>query len=218
MLILNTDAIQAVNEGKDTPAYIKVGLQNVVKFKYMDTDAWRGYFKAVPLKKAGWIHVKDGWVTGDWDDALSEAQSSNVEAGLKELGKVNDRRGYDTLVVFAPTSNVFSTGFDVFEKPQGKLQAVKSKKIANNTRLIVNGSRRAIRLHSTDILVEHNGYITLDNGGWDTLTTRNRISKYLPKPYYIARDKGKSYLATSWDKATWIPFKNGLKVKGELSL
>lgn len=85
----------------------------------------------------------------------------------------------------------------------------KAKKIANNTYLIDNGDSRAIRLHDTDILTEHKGWITLNNGGWQSKTTKERMNTYLPDGVYITQ---KNYEWFVNDK----PYKNGMKVRGKL--
>jgi hypothetical protein len=58
----------------------------------------------------------------------------------------------------------------VFEKQRGRIETVKRRKLANNTYLIDNGKRRAVRLHSTDIATEAAGYnLRIDTGGWDSV-------------------------------------------------
>ena len=142
MLYTDTSAINAVNNGTDTPTWIYIGSNRVAKLSWKSTDAWRGYSVVTATKKYGWQAVDlealdlTGWVTGDYSDAPEDAQSSNVEDRIQALAKRNDARGFDTLIVFAPTSNVFSTAYDVFEKSRGKLETIKRKKLANNTYLI----------------------------------------------------------------------------------
>jgi hypothetical protein len=193
MLYKDTSAIEAVIEGRDIPSWIFIGSNRVAKIKYIHTSGWRGYHEATATKKHGWAKVKDGWMTGDWDDAPTEARGSNVEAAVNALAKENDARGYDTLIVFLPTSNVFSTAYDVFEKARGKIETVKRRKLANNTYLIDNGKRRAVRLHSTDILTEIGpGRLRVDTGGWDTMTTRDRLERF--SNLRVWRDKGITYV------------------------
>ena len=57
---------------------------------------YKTYAEAV--KKYGWQKVDDGWLTGDYDDAPTEAQSSNVEAKLHNLAKANPNVDY--VVIF----------------------------------------------------------------------------------------------------------------------
>lgn len=216
MLYIDTSAIDAVNNGTDTPTWIYIGSNRVAKLGYKHTDGWRGYHTCTATKKHGWTEVDpesiniDGWVTGDWSDAPEGAQSSNVENRLEAYAKQNDARGYDTLAVFAPTSNVFSTAIYVFEKQRGRIQTEKRRKLANNTYLIDNGKRRAIRLHSTDIATEAGpGRIRLDTGGWDTMTTRERLHRFTTCRVY--RDKGITYV-------DGVKFKDGMIVPGALAV
>ncbi len=51
-----------------------------------------------------------------------------------------------------------------------------SKKYANNTYLLRNDGYIALKYHSTEVVKFYpNGDIVLDNGGWYTSTTKERI-------------------------------------------
>jgi hypothetical protein len=53
------------------------------------------------------------------------------------------------------------------------------RKIGNNTWLERRGDDIAVRLHDTDIVVYHpDGSITLDTGGWFTVTTKARMNEH----------------------------------------
>jgi hypothetical protein len=114
-MIKITEAIDQVNLGNSVPS--KIGE---FKIKYIATDGWRGYYEASATKKSGWEKLKDGWVTGNWDDAGDNA-SDNVEKELNAIDKQANDEGKEMAVIFLPTSNVFSTGYDVFlrEKKHG---------------------------------------------------------------------------------------------------
>jgi len=103
-----TDAIQAVNNGDSVPK--RIGEFNI---KYIATGGWRGYYEATATKKSGWVKADDGWVTGNWDDAGDNA-SDNVETKLEKMDADAKKQGKEMAVVFLPTSNVFSTAYDVF--------------------------------------------------------------------------------------------------------
>lgn len=63
-----------------------------------------------------------------------------------------------------------------------RLAGRRSRKLENNTYLETrpDGSI-AVRLHSTDVVTYHqDGQIVLDSGGWQTVTTKDRINKYSP--------------------------------------
>lgn len=82
-----------------------------------------------------------------------------------------------------------------------------SRKLENNTYLKRHesyGERTiALRLHSTDILVLHpNGRIEVSIGRWNTPTTRNRINKYLRKPWHVYSEHGCAILSNRrWSSA-----------------
>lgn len=68
-------------------------------------------------------------------------------------------------------------------------------KIANNTyldRLEVDGCGSiGIRLHSTYVVrFFQQGTTLLDSGGWQTLTTKKRINRYLPAGVSLAQKGG----------------------------
>ena len=117
MLEVHNEAIEAINEGTDTPYYIydDTGVR-AWRLKYVRTDGWRGYYEAQAVKKAGWVKLDSSWVTGNWDDAPEGHASDDVEAGLEALAARKELEGYKVAIVFSPTSNVFSTSYDIFEQ------------------------------------------------------------------------------------------------------
>lgn len=111
MLYIENTLIEAASSGDDFPEMLDDPITGEPAFRvsYVRTDAWRGYHETSPLDGSGWMKVDGGWVTGDWPDAPAEAQESNVKAKLDALAE-----DQDVVVVFAPTSNVFSTVYDVY--------------------------------------------------------------------------------------------------------
>jgi hypothetical protein len=126
MLFINTECIQQYNETGDTPNYLHDhNGDRAFRLKWNRTDAWRGYYEAVPVKKYGWKKIDyDGWVTGNYSDAPEEARQENVNAKLKKLARDYSKKGFDVEAVFVLTSNVFSTAFDVFVKKYNKISEV----------------------------------------------------------------------------------------------
>ena len=62
------------------------------------------------------------------------------------------------------------------------------KPIANNTRLFKRPNGYAIRLHNTDVVTIHpDDTYTLCTGGWETVTTKQRINEYSPAQVYSDR-------------------------------
>lgn len=208
-LIINTSAIDAVNNGTDIKTNVKLSNIIVARLKYHSTNAWRGYWDAEPVKKHGWTKLDSDWITGDWDDAPEGHASSDVESKLKALAKQYAKTHQDVLVIYTPTSNVFSSSYDVLVSKVNNI--ARRKKIDNNTYLLEYPDHKAIRLHDTEILIERDGKITLNNGGWDTMTTRARINKYLPFGYSVYRVKGETRMNN-------IKYTNGMKIEGALQI
>jgi hypothetical protein len=87
----------------------------------------------------------------------------------------------------------------------------KSKPIANNTWVEARDlTHYAVRLHATDVVTYlANGNIVLDTGGWLTVTTKERISRF--SPFGISSHKGqwrvayklteRHFAATEWSPA-----------------
>lgn len=109
---INTKCIEAVNNNQSVPGRLTDGF----RVEYVKTDGWRGYYKAVPTKKSKWEAVGSDWVTGNWDDAGDNAIDS-VEAKLEAKAKSLAELDMEMIVVYLPTSNVFSTAYDVFTRP-----------------------------------------------------------------------------------------------------
>jgi hypothetical protein len=75
-----------------------------------------------------------------------------------------------------------------------------SRKLENNTYLRRRdwGSTKAIavQLHSTDVITFYeDGRIEVNTGGWDTVTTRDRINSYLDKPWHVYGERGATILS-----------------------
>jgi len=72
--------------------------------------------------------------------------------------------------------------------------------IGNNTlEIYYTDNSRAIRLHHTDIITFKGNHFTLDSGGWRTLTTKERINRYLPQRLYLYQENNIWYI---YDKET----------------
>jgi hypothetical protein len=81
-----------------------------------------------------------------------------------------------------------------------------ARKLANNTyaqrRELHGDNVIAIRLHSTDILTFfRDGSVKVDTGGWQTVTTKERLNRYLPDGIGITQDR-----------RVWYWLKNGERV------
>jgi hypothetical protein len=91
--------------------------------------------------------------------------------------------------------------------------AVESRKLRNNTYLQRRGTdevrlsatmtlraqKIAVRLHNTDIVTFYSdGQIELNTGGWFTITTKDRMNRYLPAPFSIFSVNGSWHVSLSW--------------------
>lgn len=99
----------------------------------------------------------------------------------------------------------------------------RGKPIANNTRIFPRtnasgNSDMAIRLHNTDVLTFHtDGTMTLDSGGWRTVTTKERLNRYLPTGLNVWSDRGtwKLYSGDYPDRRVAAEFFDGMRITPE---
>jgi hypothetical protein len=81
------------------------------------------------------------------------------------------------------------------------------RKVANNTYLERRDEQTiALRLHATDVVTFRPGTITLDSGGWRTVTTKNRINYALP----VYSDKGTWYVGGYPDHDNRVVYVDGI--------
>jgi len=85
-----------------------------------------------------------------------------------------------------------------------------AKIVANNTLEVQYPDRKAIRLHDTDIVTFKGDKIILDNGGYETRTTKARMNDYI-SPYYISQKNWEWYVHDIANE-TIIPYKNGMEL------
>ena len=111
-MIIITDAIDAVNAGEGVPEVIEHDEAGRFDIAWHSTDAWRGYYKI----KSDLEAIESTWSTGNWDDAPAGHASDDMEAKCERIDAELQEQGSELVVVLSPTSNVFSTGFDLFKK------------------------------------------------------------------------------------------------------
>ncbi len=107
---------------------------------------------------------------------------------------------------------------------QSRLGRRDERKVANNTRLVRRADDRiAVRLHSTDVVTFYaDGSTRLSSGGWQTVTTRDRINRCLDGGWSVGTERGVMYLyrrvATDWrdetpcDRYEW---RDGVRVNAD---
>lgn len=78
-----------------------------------------------------------------------------------------------------------------------KKEVVASKLIGRNTLAYETATYRAVRYHNTDVFViGQTGHVCLDTGGWNTVTTRERINDALHgSGFRIFTDRGALFLS-----------------------
>lgn len=183
MIYRNYTAIEAVNNGTDTPDAFYHKSTLIAVSKWINTDGWRGYTKIVP--EPGYKEITADWVTDDWDDAPEGNSSSDV---VKKIEALENEHG-DIWVIFAPTSNVFSTAYSVLVRDPD-VQPLKGKTIAHKTKLFTDGDNWRVRYHATDVIsynAHKQPHFTLNSGGWLSKTTKERINAHLPAGYYVTQ-------------------------------
>ena len=116
MFSINKEALDIINEGKNTPK--KIGEDKEFDLEYVATDVWHGYYNAIPTKESKWIRIDSNWITGNYSDT-GENSIDKIEDILKKQGNKYEKEGKDMIVVFLPTSDGFSNGvtniaFDIF--------------------------------------------------------------------------------------------------------
>jgi hypothetical protein len=100
----------------------------------------------------------------------------------------------------------------------GKYEGVR---LENNTRLVKRGDSYGVKLHSTPVVVLHpNGSSSINTGGWQTATTKNRINKYSPHASIVQVDfdwylgGGPGYGGVPYHRAeTWTPGMTGVRFR-----
>lgn len=68
--------------------------------------------------------------------------------------------------------------------------------LQNNTYAVRRGENCiAVQLHSTDILTFYrDGRVSFNTGGWETVTTKDRINTYAPGGWRVYSERGHWYL------------------------
>ena len=109
--------------------------------------------------------------------------------------------GVEKILVDNPSIYSFITNCGQFQVYVGIFKKVKRsaegvKKIAPNTLRIENEGGYSIRLYDTDIISVNlqNNTCILNSGGFNTVTTRARISQFLPCDGSFYQKKGKWYI------------------------
>jgi hypothetical protein len=85
--------------------------EDAFNVSWHSTDAWRGYYNVEPIDPDAWDKLDEGAVCGEWEDVPPGTRTSEVEDKLDKLAEERD-----IIIIPAPTSNVFSMGYDCYAR------------------------------------------------------------------------------------------------------
>ena len=115
-------------------------------------------------------------------------------------------------------STITSVGqFQVYLGLFKKVWKASCKRIGNNTiKYTDRHGVEHIRLHDTDIVSYHpDGTMTIDSGGWQTRTTKDRINEYLPDHVTLYQKNFTWFLdvrSVDGEHMETVPFEDGMTV------
>lgn len=196
MIYRDYTAIEAVNNGTDIPDAFYHKTRLIGTRKYVATDGWRGYNTITA--QPGWKHAGEGTNCGGWDDTPAGTNETEVERDIKAL----EAKHGDVWVIWTPTSNVFTTGYDalVRDATTEPAKAEQGKTIAHKTkRFELPGGGWRVQYHATDVVTfnpDKQPHYTLNTGGWNTMTTAKRMTEALPGGWYVYRKNWVMYVHT----------------------
>jgi hypothetical protein len=100
------------------------------------------------------------------------------------------------------------------KKQYDNIGILSSKKVKNNTRLTeYKDGRKVLTLHQTDIITwTTDGKIILNNGGYDTRTTRQRFNEFLGVDFCIYRKNSKTWIYDKRNGDITLEFFNGIEL------
>lgn len=199
---------------KAPPALASAAVHSQLNMK-INTQTWSKVFGAKictedTMNAKGYTLIKELFVDSsgfgaDNEPALTQSQfEREITATLTEHGP---------LFATITRAGQFQVYVGLFKKDTSAAKI--SRRVANNT-LEINypDGRRAYRLHNTDIVTYHqNGDITLNTDGWDTVTTRERMTRYLPPAISVVRRKGVSYVYDRRNDSS-LPLCDGMRLIG----
>ena len=85
--------------------------------------------------------------------------------------------------------------------------------IENNTRVVRRDDDYAIKLHDTDVVTFHrDGSVTLDSGGWLTVTTKDRMNGFLGDRGYVYSKRGKWFVSSRGDWDGGVRYFDGIRI------
>lgn len=115
-----------------------------------------------------------------------------------------------TQLTFVPAS---------YDEAEEFLDGRDSRRIGSNTWIESYHGAYALRLHDTRVvLYNDDGSLTLRSGGWQTSTTKDRLSQVLRRrDLTIFQERGQWYVAKAgdWNRDHWLPFAESMRVEAD---
>lgn len=88
-----------------------------------------------------------------------------------------------------------------------------TRKVANNSYVTDHGDFIAYRLHSTDVVRAYrDGSVILNTGGWQTVTTKDRMNRVIGPVFRIWQTKGEWWIQGRMVQPTY--FWDGMDLTG----
>jgi hypothetical protein len=102
----------------------------------------------------------------------------------------------------------FHTAHDALMAGRDKAQ----RTIATHTRLARRGPHDiAVQYHATDVVTYHqDGTVTLNTGGYETVTTKRRINDYTPRGLSVFARNFAWFVVIDYDWSDPVPFVDGM--------
>lgn len=85
---------------------------------------------------------------------------------------------------------------------------------ANNTRISLEDKVIVVRLHGNPIVRFYPDHVTLNNCGWRTLTTKERMNRFLPDGFAIYQHRNVWYIRNYRTGDAWLYF-HGIQINCE---
>lgn len=71
---------------------------------------------------------------------------------------------------------------------------------------------RCVRYHHTDVVAVRRGVVTLDSGGWRTVTTKERINAHNGSGLYVYSDRGE-WIVKDCETGAEVAYRDGLRFR-----
>lgn len=113
-------------------------------------------------------------------------------------------------------ADLAAAGVTVASQPPARLVAKNTLEYWEGPDAASHGGAHCLRLHETEVFrQEPGGVVTLNSGGWRTVTTKNRINSMLPAGWGIYSQNGWRVRTPYGEGGTDVPFLDGAKFHGD---